>query len=188
MKSLLLLDLTGRVFLKKEKVLYWLISAFFISLFLPDMPVINNILIGATVLHGCFYNSFAEKARLLKERKEIWIMILFYAWQLLSAAQSKNGHEAGTMLVLRLPLLVFPLFIGLLYIREELKDRVLLSYCFFTTIAATVCMIYAFYQYSLSGSTDRLYDDNLTRAIGRPSVYIAIAVNLALFTYVYLLQ
>ncbi len=64
MKSLLLLDLMGRVFLKKEKVLYWLVSAFFVSLFLPDMPVINNILIGATVMQSLFFNSSAEKVRL----------------------------------------------------------------------------------------------------------------------------
>jgi O-antigen ligase len=49
-------------------------------------------------------------------------------------------------------------------------------------------MIYAICQYNRSGNTDSLYDDSLTVAIGRQSVYVAIAVNLALFTYVYLLQ
>lgn len=188
MKSLLLLDLTGRVFLKKEKILYWLVSAFFISLFLPDMPVVNNILIGATVLHSCFYNSFAEKGHLLRARKEVWMMILFYLLQIISAAVSANRQEAIAMLVLRLPLIVFPLCIGLLYIREELKDRILLSYCFFTTIAATGCMIYAVWQYGKTGDTARLYNDGLTEAIARQAIYVAMAVNLALFTYVYLLQ
>jgi len=188
MKSLLLLDLTGRVFEKREKILYWLISAFFVSLFLPDMPVINNILIGATVLHCLFYNSFAEKGRLLQERKEIWMMILFYILHIVSAALSVNKHEALIMLVLRVPLLIFPLCIGLLYIREELKDRILLSYCFFTTIAALACMSYALSQYWKFGDAGYLYDDSLTVAIGRQSIYIAMCVNLALFTYVYLLQ
>jgi len=49
-------------------------------------------------------------------------------------------------------------------------------------------MVYALYQYNQSGRTSYLYEDNLTVAIGRPSVYVAMAVNLALFTYVYLLQ
>jgi O-antigen ligase len=188
MKSLLLLDLTGRVFLKKEKIFYWLVSAFFLSLFFPDMPVINNILIGATVIHSCYYNTLPEKWRLLGKRKEIWLMIVFYLWLIVSAMLSANKQEALVMIVRRLPLLVFPLCIGVLYIREELKDRILLSYCFFTTVGALACMIYALYQYSQSGSASDLYEDNLTVAIGRPSVYVAMAVNLALFTYVYLLQ
>ncbi|MHA4808707.1 O-antigen ligase family protein [Flavitalea flava] len=187
MKSLLLLDLTGRVFEKKEKILYWLISVFFLSLFLPDMPVINNILIGATVMHSCFYNSLVEKRQLLRQRKEIMLMIVFYLLHLLSALFSQNRQEALSMLALRAPLLIFPLCIGLLYIRSELKDRILLSYCFFTTLAATACMGFAIGQYLKFQDNASLYGEGLTRLTGQQSVYIAMAVNLALFTYVYLL-
>src|SRR5882762_430920 len=147
MKALLLLDFTGKVFLKKEKILYWLLSAFFISLFLPEMPVVNNVFITAVVLHSCFYNTFREKGQLLLKRKEILVMILFYLLHVVSAFLSVNREEAMVMLVRRLPLLIFPLCIGLLYIREELKDRILLSYCFFTTVASVVCLLYAYYQY-----------------------------------------
>ncbi|MES1160417.1 MAG: hypothetical protein ABUM51_06660, partial [Bacteroidota bacterium] len=133
MKALLLLDFTGKVFSQKEKILYWLLSAFFVSLFLPEMPVINNTFIIAVVLHSCFYNTMEEKGRLLRARKEIVFMIIFYLLHIVSAFLSVNRQEAMVMLIRRLPLLVFPLCIGLLYIREELKDRILLSYCFFTT-------------------------------------------------------
>ena len=85
MKALLLLDFTGKVFLKKEKILYWLLSAFFISLFLPEMPVVNNVFIIAVVLHSCFYNTFTEKGRLLLKRKEVLLMILFYLLHVVSA-------------------------------------------------------------------------------------------------------
>jgi len=188
MKALLLLDFTGKVFSKKEKILYWLLSAFFVSLFLPEMPVVNNTLIIAIVLDCCFFNSWAEKARLLRRRKEILFMILFYLLHVISALLSVNKDEAMVLLVRRLPLLVFPLCIGLVYIREELKDRILLSYCFFTTAAAVVCMLYAYYQFREFNDPGYLFSDNLTRAIGRESVYIGMVVNLALFTYVYLLQ
>jgi len=188
MKALLLLDFTGKVFSQKEKVLYWLLSAFFVSLFLPEMPVINNTFIIAVVLYSCFYNTLAEKARLLLARKEIICMILFYLLHIVSAFLSVNREEAMTMLVRRLPLLIFPLCIGLLYIREELKDRILLSYCFFTTVAAVTCAIFAWYQYRQSGDAGNLFSDRLTTAIRRESVYIGMVVNLALFTYVYLLQ
>jgi O-antigen ligase len=187
MKALLLLDFTGKVFSKKEKILYWLLSAFFVSLFLPEMPVVNNTLIIAIVLDCCFFNSWQEKARLLRRRKEILFMILFYLLHVISALLSVNKDEAMVMLVRRLPLLVFPLCIGLVYIREELKDRILLSYCFFTTVASVVCALYAYYQFRQYNDPGYLFSDNLTRAIGRESVYIGMVVNLALFTYVYLL-
>ena len=168
--------------------MYWLLSAFFVSLFLPEMPVINNAFIIAVVLHSGFYNTFAEKARLLRARKDIAFMIIFYLLHIISAFLSVNKEEAMVMLVRRLPLLIFPLCIGLLYIREELKDRILLSYCFFTTVAAVTCFVYAWYEYRLSGDAGYLFSDRLTRGIGRESVYIGMVVNLALFTYVYLLQ
>lgn len=168
--------------------MYWLLSAFFVSLFLPEMPVINNTFIIAVVLHSCFYNTFGEKARLLRARKDIVCMILFYLLHIVSAFFSVNREEAMVMLIRRLPLLIFPLCIGLLYIREELKDRILLSYCFFTTVAAVTCAIFAWYEYQQSGDASYLFSDRLTRAIGRESVYIGMVVNLALFTYVYLLQ
>lgn len=168
--------------------MYWLLSAFFVSLFLPEMPVINNTFIIAVVLHSCFYNTMEEKGRLLRTRKEIVFMIVFYLLQVVSAFLSVNRGEAMVMLVRRLPLLVFPLCIGLLYIREELKDRILLSYCFFTTVAALTCAAFAWYEYRQSGDTGYLFSDRLTTAIGREAVYIGMVVNLALFTYVYLLQ
>lgn len=188
MKALLLLDFTGKVFSQKEKILYWLLSAFFVSLFLPEMPVINNTFIIAVVLHSCFYNTMEEKGRLLRARKEIVFMIIFYLLHIVSAFLSVNRQEAMVMLIRRLPLLVFPLCIGLLYIREELKDRILLSYCFFTTVAALTCAAFAWYEYRQSGDASYLFSDRLTTAIGREAVYIGMVVNLALFTYVYLLQ
>ena len=63
----------------------------------------------------------------------------------------------------------------------------MLSYCFFTTVASVVCMLYAYYQFRQYNDPGYLFSDNLTRAIGRESVYIGMVVNLALFTYVYLL-
>src|SRR5215467_4601700 len=99
MKALLLLDFTGKVFSKKEKILYWLLSAFFVSLFLPEMPVVNNVLILAIVLDCCFFNSWSEKAQFLRKRKEILFMCLFYLLHIISAALSVNRDEAVVMLI-----------------------------------------------------------------------------------------
>ena len=187
MRSLLLLDPAGKAFTGKEKILYFGVGAFFISLLLPDMPVINNIVTGGVILNCFLYNSLAEKKQLLWKRKEILLMILFYLLHIVSAFFSLNRQEALDMLVLRLPLLAFPLSIGLIYIREELKDRILLLFGIIITVTALACLPYAVYQYREFNDAGYLYDDSLTALIRKQSIYFALLVNLTLFSYVYLL-
>src|ERR1700694_4258952 len=106
MKQFLLLDNPAKPFTIKEKILYFGLAAFFITLFLPDMPVINNIVIGGILVYSFFYNTLTEKRQLFRQRKEIGFMILFYLLNIISAFFSENKQEAITMLVMRLPLLV----------------------------------------------------------------------------------
>ncbi|HTI07070.1 MAG TPA: O-antigen ligase family protein [Puia sp.] len=188
MRSILLLDPAGRAFALKEKILYFGIGAFFISFLLPDMPVINNIVTGGILLNCFLYNSPAEKKQLLWKRKDIALMILFYGLHIISAFLSADRQEALEMLVLRVPLLAFPLSIGLIYIRPAVKDRILLFFSIIITLTALVCLVYAFQQYRIFHDTGLLYDDSLTAATRKQSIYIALLVNLALYSYVYLLQ
>lgn len=188
MRSLLLLDPIGKAFAIKEKILYFGVGAFFISLLLPDMPVINNIITGAIVLNCFLYNPFAEKKQLLWKRKEIFFMLLFYGLHIVSAFVSANRQEAMEMLVLRVPLLAFPLSIGLIVIREELKDRILLFFSIIITLTALACLAYALGQYRKFNDTGFLYDDSLTALVRKQSIYFALLVNLTLFSYIYLLQ
>src|ERR1700733_9430881 len=150
MKSLVLVRSGGKAFSSKEKILYFLVAAFFISLFLPDMPVINNIFTGAILVHSFFYNNLAAKKQLLRQRKAVLLMLLFYLLHILSALFYVNRQEALHLLALRVPLFIFPLSIGLLYIREELKDRILLCFCIVITVTALVCLGYALTQYARS--------------------------------------
>ena len=188
MRSLLLLDPAARIFSLRERLLYFGIAAFFISLFLPDMPVINNIIIGGLFLVSLIYNPFAEKVQLLRQRKEIALMILFFLWHIVSGIVSQNHKEALVMLALRVPLLVFPLSIGLLYIREELKDRILLAFIIIITATSVVCMVYSIGQYRHFHDAGYLYNDSLTSVIKVQSIYFALIVNLVLFSYFYLLR
>lgn len=188
MRSLLLLDPAAKIFSLRERLLYFGIALFFVSMFLPDMPVVNNIIIGGVVLVSFLYNSFSEKVRLFRERKEIMLMVLFYIWHIVSTFASANRHEGLVMLALRVPLLVFPISIGLLYIREELKDRILLAFIIIVTVTSVVCLIYSIGQYRQRGDTGLLYNDSLTSLIHVQSIYFALIVNLALFSYFYLLR
>ena len=188
MRSLLLIDPAARIFSAKERTLYFLVAGFFISLFLPNMPVVNNIVTAVLFLLALTYNSFSEKWGLLKERKEIILMLLFYLLHIISAVFSMNRHEAQTMLVLRLPLLIFPLSLGLIRIREELKDRILLSFIIIVTLVSVICMAVAIHRYQETGDAGNLYEDSLTGVTHMQANYFAMFVTLALFSYIYLLR
>ncbi|MBS1917325.1 MAG: O-antigen ligase family protein [Bacteroidetes bacterium] len=187
MKSLILADEAGKALTVKEKWLYVLIVLFLVTIYLPTMPVINNIFIGLIFVYSFFYNSVGEKIKLLKQRKAMLLMILFYILHLISAIISYNKDEATRMLGLRVPLIMFPIAIGLICIKKELKERILLCYCFTVTVAAIVCLMSALHVYRVTGFSAYLYDDSLTEAIGKQSIYFAQMVNVSIFGYIYLL-
>jgi O-antigen ligase len=187
MRSILLLDLEGKDFTRNEKILYFLLAGFFITLYLPRMPVVNNCFIGLIFLHCFFYNKWAEKKQLLKERRAVVFLLVFYAIHIASAFFSTNRQEAFGMLGLRIPLLLFPLSLGLIYISRELKFRILLIYCITATLAAVVCLVFAYFQYKRSHDLSSLYDDGLTEVIDRQAIYFSLIVDFALFAFTYLL-
>jgi O-antigen ligase len=150
------------------------------------MPVVNNLLIAAIFAYCLFYNTPAEKWRLLRSRPAIILMLLFFLLQIISAAASTNRQEGLSMLALRSPLLVLPLSLGLITIRQALKLRILTAYCLATTLMAVFCLVRAGLKVWHTGDAEWLYDDSLTDIIGRQSVYIAFMVSVAVFGYLYL--
>ena len=174
-------------FTRKEKILYLTILLFFLTFYLPTMPVINNICIALIFVYCFFFNSTRDKLMLLKERKAIWFMLLLYLLHLVSAFFSVNKQEAVTLLGIRIPLLMFPLSLGLVYIREELKDQILLLYARVTAAAALLCLVSAIRVALRMKETAFLYNDSLCELIGKQSIYFALLVNLAIFCYSYLL-
>ena len=171
MKSLILADEAGRNLTTQEKWLYVSVVLFFVTFYLPTMPVINNVFIGLVFVCSFFYNSIGEKIRLLKQRKAILLMILFYLLHVVSTLISSNKEEALRILALRAPLIVFPLSIGLVYIKKEMKERILLCYCFTVTVAAVACLVNAVVNAQTFHQSQFLYNDNLTLAIGKQSIY-----------------
>lgn len=159
-----------------------------VTLYLPSMPVINNIFIGLIVVYSFFLNSLQEKWQLLRQRKAILLMLLFFLWNIVSAAFSDNRQEAVAMLTMRSPLLLFPLALGLIVIKDELKNRIWWMYGIITTVAAMLCLVWALVAYSKTGNAGLLYNDSLSVAIGKQSIYFAMMINFAVFGFVYLLQ
>lgn len=187
MKHLLLTDQQAGSMVQKEKWLYYFIAGFLLSFYLPDMPVVSNIFIGIIFIHCLFFNKFSSKGILLRQRPAIALMIFFYILQVISAFFSVDQARGFRLLELRIPLLMFPLSVGLIVITDQLKHRILFLYAFITTLAAIACIIFAYGNYIKTGDSGFLYNDSLSDAIKKQSVYFAFMVNIALFSYVYLL-
>jgi O-antigen ligase len=187
MKYLLLTDRLADSMAQKEKWLYYLVAVFLLSFYLPEMPVVNNVFIGIIFIHCLFYNSFSEKALLLRQRPAILIMVFFYILQLVSVFFSVDQARGFRLLELRIPLLMFPLSFGLIIVTDQLKHRIMLLYAFVTTLAALACIVFAYSIYLKTGDSGFLYNDSLSEAIKKQSVYFAFMVNIAIFAYVYLL-
>jgi O-antigen ligase len=170
----------------KERWLVGLVALFFATFYLPHAPVINNLVILALGVFCFRYNNREEKKVLLKQRPEIYIIIAFNAWQLFSALSSENVNNGLQYLQVRIPLLFFPLTLGLICIKKAVKWRILLVYALVTTLAALVSSIAALVVFSQTGDTGFLYNDSLTDIIDKQSVYFALMVNIAIMIFGYL--
>lgn len=188
MRSLFLMDDQAGLLTVKDKILYVLVVIFLISFYPDHMEVVNNLAVGLIGFFSFFYNTFREKYDLLRRRKEITGMMLFYLLHIVSALVSKDIAEGFSWVVLRMPLLVFPITLGLVYIEQALKERILYAYAVITTITVLVCIVWATFQSISYGDASLLYNDNLTYLLDKQSVYMALLVNLAVFSFGYLLS
>ena len=172
---------------KKEKILLITILLFVGTLFFPNFPIITAISSVSFVFTCIFYNSWKEKIQLLKERKYIWWMLAFFILILLSILISDNKRAGFRYLDPRLPLLGFPLVLGLVYIRQQVKERILLAIAIFITIACSICLLYSLYYFIGSNNPSLLYNDSFTALTGQQSIYISLLVNISIYIFSFFL-
>jgi len=187
---------------KKEKVLFALILVFLTTLFFPRIKlagIFSVILLGLYAFF--FFNSpketFAiswknnflpllrEKWRLLKERRWLQWMFFFFAMVIVSVLISSNFHKGLRYLDPRLPLLYFPVGIGLLQLRKEFKERLLLGFSWLTLAVVFFCFCWALNRSEFLNKPEFLYNDALTEVLGQQSIYISLLVNLSIYVFGY---
>lgn len=171
----------------KDSWLLISLGLFLTTFFIPGAPVVNNLAIVLLAICCFAYNSFKEKISLLKERPAIIFIIIFFLLQVLSVFLSDDTKRGLTYLQVRIPLLLFPISLGLIYITESIKLRALLLFAGIITLASVFCLSSSLITYQRTGDAGFLYNDSLTDAIGKQSVYFALLVNIAIFSFAYLL-
>lgn len=186
MKMLFLRDNNALLFTKKEKSLYFVLLLFFFSLYVPEITWLYNVCMYIFFVYSFFYNPLAEKWILLKQRKEIIFILCFFLLNLISAFLSKNMQEGFGILGIRISLAFIPFAIGTLYIKEKLKERIIFGFAFATTLAALGILIFGICRAKNYNDLSLLYNDNLSDVINLQSIYFAMLINIAVFSYVYL--
>jgi len=173
---------------KKEYLLLALITAFFICLYLPGMPVVTNIVVAALFIHCFWVNPLKTRLACLRERPALLLLLLFCTLQVISAIASVDHIRAFELLARRSPLAVFPLSIGSIIIRPAVRRRILLNYAGITTLACVFCLIWSLCRTWRLHDMQWLYDDSLTVVIDRQSSFVAWMVTIALFCYASILK
>ncbi|HEY2720897.1 MAG TPA: O-antigen ligase family protein [Chitinophagaceae bacterium] len=186
---------------RREKILFILILVFLTTLFLPWLKLLNifsAIFLGAFAFFFDVFdgesaapgrNKFAEvfikKWRLLKTRKYLQWMFLFFLMVIISVFLSSNFHKALRYLDPRLPLLYFPASIGLLELRKEYKDKVLLAFSWLTAFVMLICLAWGIYRSHFFRQKEFLYNDSLTEILKQQSIYISLLVNISIYIFTY---
>ena len=186
MKTLFLRDINATEFNKKEKLLYFVLLLFFFSLYAPAVSWLYNVCMYLFFVISFFLNSLSDKWRILKQRKEIILIICFFFLNLISTLFSKNLQEGVEMLGIRVSLVFIPFAIGSIYIRKILKERLIFAFAFATSCAAVGILIFGVWRAAHFHDLSLLYNDNLSDIINLQSIYFAMMVNLAIFSFMYL--
>ena len=168
---------------KKENILYGLILFFLVVLFLPRFQLLNIIATASLVIYSFSLSSFNEKWQAIKERRHLQVMLFFFVIIGISMLLSKNTDKAFRFLDPRLPLLYFPLTIGVLQLDASFRRKVLISFAFITTIITAFCLGWNIRQAIIQNNTGLLYNDSLTHVIGHQSIYISLLVNISIFIF-----
>ena len=143
MNRLFLLDTAAGTFNKKEKILYFLLLLFFFALYMPGIDLLYNVCMWLLFVYSFFFNTAAEKWELLKKRRGIILIMVFFLLNCLSALLSDNMKEGISWVGIRISFLIFPLAIGSIFINRLLKERILYGFVVATCCAATLCLLHA---------------------------------------------
>lgn len=170
----------------KEKILLAFVLLFLATLFLPWLKLLNIFAASLVGLYGFFiFNSPKEKWRLLKNRKHIQWMLLFFVMVVISVFLSENFHKGLRYLDPRLPLAYFPISIGLLELRKEFKQKLLLAFACLTTAIMILCLVWGIHRSQGFTHPEFLYNDSLTEILKQQSIYISLLVNISIYIFSY---
>ena len=170
---------------RKEKILFGLILFFLFTLFFPRPVIVTILAPVALIVCALFFSSAKEKWALLKQRRYLQVMLLFFAVVLVSVFLSSDSAKAFKFLDSRLALFYLPLTIGTLHLSREYRNKILLLFALLTTAMCLLCLGYGLNRSQFFEKPEFLYNDALTEVLGQQSIYISLLVNFSIYIFAY---
>lgn len=171
----------------RQKIFLLAIYLFIIFLFFPSWQALNFFSTVFLVITAFYQNSFKQKLAVLRERKFIYGILLFFIYIFISVLTSDNRANAFQSLDPRLPLLYFPLSIGLVNTDKAVSRKALTGIAVIITIVSLVCVINGIYRAAHFHNTSYLYNDALSESVtGLQSIYVSLLVNISIFIFTWL--
>lgn len=136
-------------------------------------------------LYAFFFGAWKERRQAFRERKYVLWMVLFFAMVLTSVFISSNFKEGLRYLDPRLPLIYFPVSIGLLELQKEFKQRILLGFAWLTSFMMMLCLCWGIWRSDFLKYPEFLYNDSLTEILHQQSIYISLLVNCSIYIFTY---
>ena len=140
---------------------------------------------GLLVLFALLEGSIKQKLQLFKERKYLWFMLAFAIWLIASFFLSENHSDGLRSLQLRLPLILFPISIGLMRLTKELRNTILLGIAIIVSVSCLASLGWSIYRYIQENNSAWLYNDALSYLIGQQSIYTSLFVNISIYVFTY---
>ena len=112
-------------------------------------------------------------------------MLTFAVALLISFLLSDNQTAGIRFLELRLPLILFPLSIGLMQMTKELRNKILLGTAIIVSVSCLASLLFAIFQYWQKNNAAWLYNDALSYLIRQQSIYTSLLVNISIYIFSY---
>src|SRR5688572_3475314 len=170
---------------RREIIILALFLLYIASFFLSFVAALKVIVMGLLILFALSDGSFKDKLLLFKERKYLWFMLAFAVALLFSFLFSENRSDGSRFLQLRLPLLLFPLSLGLMQITKELRDKILLGTAVIVSVSCLASLGWAIYRTIQENNSTWLYNDALSYLIRQQSIYTSLFVNMSIYIFAY---
>lgn len=168
-------------FTKTEKLVSVFSILMVLGWWIPWPSFINIVLTAGVVLSGLFsWNS--RNFSLQGNKICLAAMTLFFAWLLISVLLSSDRSAGFRALDPRLPLLYFPIGLGLFSMEKSKRDHWLLRMAYGITLVCAACLFYSVYRAYVRHDAAFLYNDAFSELTGQQSIYLSLLVNFSIYT------
>jgi len=172
--------------MKRKNTLYFVFFLlFFVSFFSKPLAIVNYIFMCVITLIALMDGSWQQKKQLLNDRKHIRLMLAFIAMLIISLLLSSNKTDGIQSLVRRIPLVLFPIGLGLVSFSRVYRDKILLGLAIIVSLACLFSLILSIHRYTINNDSAFLYNDSLSFFIGQQSIYTSVFVNISIYIFMY---